>query len=193
MTKEERMMAQLGMVLTRLDTFPFSNHEAKMLGDCVRTVVLTMAGQEVDIGIAPGGGEMLQNGQQVAVHQQEFQRRGGVQISENCVQYPPAEPRINQAGGGIETPQGQRGALIDVQAGVVALTGKGVGGAPPRPDLVPQPVAGSLMAAALGGQSVGAPVPDVSEEEAMREMDAMLADAPADAPAPSETVMTPGK
>lgn len=183
MGKEERMYQQLAFILRRLDTFPYANHEARMLGDCIRNLVLTIAGENIDMMAAPGGGTMLQPGQDVSMHQQDYEKRGGVKLSENCIQYPPqitaqSPTRINQAGGGIENSQGS-GALVDIQAGIAAMAG-GIGEVKEQATM-PEPIPGSLMAAALGGQAVNVPA-DVSdnpqktvEVEAMKEIDDLLA------------------
>jgi hypothetical protein len=205
------MMAQLAFVKRRIQTMNFASHESRILADMILLLAQTIGGEEANVASLAGG--VLQDGVDVPVHLQESQRRGGIEIAPGVVQYP--APTLPAGGvnvpGGIQTQAQLQPAPIDVQAGMMALTGE----VPPtRPDLAPPtPVPGSLAAQALGGLPVNAPVeppielprpgtgpaalPTPEEAKAIQEMEDLLGQGDPDAPVPdpSETkvVITPAK
>lgn len=181
----EKLFEQLAMIRQRLVTFPFSNHEAICIRDCMDILIRTIAGEVIEEEISVAGG-VLRDGQNIRVDQ--LQQQGGKQLAEGVVEYPAPRVPMNQPGG-IQTQVVQQGgALIDIEA---ALGKKPAGST----DGLPEPLPGSIMYQAMHGENANNPqkVPEVSEAAAMAEMESLLGGNDSPAPNPSETklVVTP--
>lgn len=180
MSDDETMYQQLDFIMQRLQTFPHANHEAQMLNDCMVLLIRTIAGEEISPGHEViAGGQMLDDGQTVAVDQ-TYQNRGGVEIAPGVVQHTgPNRP------GGIQQqmqPHSKSGSLVNVEAGMAAFNGRAPSGEPACAELQVKPVPGSLMDAAMQQQAQGdtsSPAPDV-----VADMEELLGEG---IPAPSDT------
>lgn len=187
MSNEQRMYQQLGFLQQRLQSYPHSNHECRAINDILQLLIRTIAGEEIDMGSEIIGGGQLQPGVNIQVDQQ-YKNRGGVQIAEGVIQYPPPNAQQSQGipnqPGGIQVQTIVGPAPIDVEAGLAAFTGKAPAG---RPDLVPQPLPGSLMDVAQRGGTIAVPPNgEEAENKALSEMESIL-DKTSPAPGPGET------
>lgn len=196
---QDKMFQQLAIIKSRLEGFPFANHEAVMLRDCLLGLIRTIVGD--DLPVTLGGGAIAghfqdgQNGEVMSVAGRAY--TGGAEIAPGVMMYPPQNPAPV---GGHQSPQlqqhqqhyppnhqvpqqppvAQQPALIDVEAGMAAL-GQVMGA--PAPGL-PQPLPGSLMDQALRGEQAGAPVPESPTEPAPQPLPGVP---PPGVPTPSQT------
>jgi hypothetical protein len=165
---EAKMYEQLAYIKRRLETFPYSTHESRVIGECLSFLVRTIAGEEVDIGIDnTGKTPTLINGQAVAVDA-NYRCRGGVQIAEGVIQYPaPGDgEQIRNQPGGIQTQlTGGVGAPIDVKAGLTAFHGGTQPSHSPAPEV--KPVPGSLMDTAMKSMTPPSPPPPEISDDAV--------------------------
>lgn len=132
-TSDEMIFAQLAAVKHRLETFPWSNHEAKCLRDCLLIVIRSIVGEVIEREERPGSN--IPPGDSITVGNQRLY--GGVEVAPGVVVYAPGGTQVVAP---VSDDRG--GALMDIAAGL-----------PYHPQTNPRgikPVPGSLMARALG-------------------------------------------
>ena len=175
LTTQDEVIEQLAVIKQRLETYPFANHEATCMKDCMLLLIRTFAGEKVpELQLARiGGGTMETSHAQGA---SEFingeMRVGGVEIAPGVVQYP-AAPTV---------------ATIDVEASQRELDLSLAPTKAPLPGL-PTPLPNSLMAQALANEAPREESAPASrgESEAIAQIHSQAQGAPKGIPSPSET------
>lgn len=166
-----RMFQQLAIIKSRLEGFPFANHESMMLRDCIIALIRTTAGGSLPATLGGGviAGEIQPGDQGHTVNIGDQMLRGGQEVAPGVVVYAP------QGGGNGHVPAPQQSvhqaprpaapggpATIDIEAGLAAM-GQ-MQESPAAPGGVPGqivPVPGSLMAQAM---RMEAPEPEPEPE-----------------------------